>query len=329
MQKTHTEKSPWMQQVLKLPRNAIDTRKWDSCLNRSINETPVAYSRVLDQLSQGWEGIIIGDYEGIMPLPVTKRGGFKLIQMPQEVTTLGLFSENPGITGLFPEIFNHPCFSEFRFISYNGHPGTTENPEIPGTFNKKTYELNLNKPYEELYRAYSRSHRRSIKAFYESHLSINSEPFPAAYTTLLAEIGKKRPELMMPRNYRKKFATMTEEALKNTDSSTYSIRHNGRLIGASFFFKTKNRTIPYHMANEVGRKFKTSFALIDHFIKEHAETNTVLDFAGSVIPKVAEFNKRFGAEEVPYCTLYFNKLPLFLKTIKEANPLLLLKRMFQ
>lgn len=311
-----------------VPRHRVDAMKWDACIRHSKNESPLAYSWVLDLLSPGWEGLIIGDYAGVMPLPTSKRLGFRMLQMPPEVLTLGIFSNSPEIIQMFPFILYHPLFSKFRFISYNGSPFHGENPVLRGITTKYTFELYLNKSYSDLFQAYSRNHRRSIRAFFDRGFEIITDNNPGAFTSLVAELGKKRPELFMPAEYLSRFESMTAMALNKTPSTTSSVWFHGKLIGASFFLSGATRIIPFHAANEEGRVYKTSFALIDNFIKKNAGKEKILDFAGSVLPNVASFNRRFGAVATPYSSATINRLPLPVRMAKEANLLFRVKKYF-
>ncbi|MDK2840573.1 MAG: hypothetical protein PWQ17_78 [Anaerophaga sp.] len=312
-----------------MPRHSIEANRWDDCVSKSKNESPLACCKILDILTPGWYGVIIGDYIGVMPLPVVKQFGFLSVQMPQEVISLGIFSSDSRIVDLFPVIFDHPAFSGFKFINYNGSPTRSEISLIQGCRIKQTFELYLNNDYEKIYRNYSRTHRRNIKAFHNSGLSIDSTPFAGVFTSLIAEIGKNRSELYMPPQYRKRFENMTKYALENDMGETCSVRKNNQLIGGAFFLKGKKRVIPYHLATPEGRRFKTSFAIIDHFIKEHSGQDMVIDFAGSVLPNVATFNRRFGARPVPYCTVTINRLPQPLRMAKNKNLLFKLRYLFR
>ncbi len=311
-----------------LPRQAIDESKWDKCISLSGNESPLGYCKILDLLSPSWQGLIIGDYEGVMPIPVTKQLGSLNIQMPQEVISLGIFSSSNELADLFPRILNHDIFSHFKFINYNGSPSAGITCSLPGCLQKQTFELNLKKDYDSLFSQYSRSHRRNIRGFHNSGLVIDKSPFPEVFTLLIKQIGIKRPELYMSSTYQQKFNNMVRYALKNDMGKTFAVRKNNELIGGAFFLIGKKRIIPYHLANEKGRACNTSFALIDQIIKEYSGQDRTLDFAGSVLPNVADFNRRFGAKPVSYYSVTINRLPQPLKWAKEKNLLFKLKRWF-
>ncbi|MFW5889818.1 MAG: GNAT family N-acetyltransferase, partial [Marinilabiliaceae bacterium] len=254
-----------------LPRSAINAEKWDACVRNSLKETPLAYSWVLDHLNPGWEAIVFGDYEGVMPLPVAYRLGIKMIQMPPEVLTLGIFSNDEETIHQFPEILHNPIFSSFRFISYNGSPTNKDFPGKTKTVTKQTQVLNLNKSYNELCKEFSRSHRRNIRAFYDAGNKISEDSDPRLFLDLLAQKGAKRPEIFMPYKYREKFLMMAREATSRKKGTTYSVWKDGKPVAASFFLIGNSRVVPYHLANEEGQHLKASFALIDHFIRKYAE----------------------------------------------------------
>lgn len=307
-------------------RAQIDISQWDKCIANAVNETPLAYSWVLDILNPEWQGLIINNYEGVMPLPVHNLMGMPGIQMPIEVLTLGLYSGDQKLINLFPQILFHPVLKKFRFIQYNGSPSNSTPEKHFQCQIKQTFELSLAHTYDVLYRRYSRNHRRSIRYFEATRLEISNSDVPDNFTQLIREIGKQRPELFMPHAYQTKFEAMARSAIEREMGSTYSVYEGDRLIGTAFFLAGKKRIIPYHIANNAGRQNKTSFALIDHFIRKHAGSNKTIDFAGSVIPNVAAFNQRFGAVPVPYCSVKINHLPQPLKWVKEKNLLFRFKR---
>jgi hypothetical protein len=314
--------------VALLPRAKINTSRWDKCIENALNESPLAYSWVLDHLSPNWMGLILGNYDGIMPLPARKQFGLNFIQMPEGVLTLGLFSNKSEIISLFPGILNHSAFSKYHFINYNGAIETVPTSLHQGSKIKQTYELNLSDSYKNLYRHFSQSHKRNIKHFHSTNLKIDSNPGSFVYTSLLENLGKKRPELFMSHTSRIRIQEMTHQALNKNMGKTYSVWENDNLIGGAFFLIGNKRIIAFHLANARGRFHKTSFAIIDKFIQEHSEQEKTLDFAGSVIPNVATFNHRFGATPANYLAVTINKLPQPLKWAKEKNLLFNLKRLF-
>ncbi len=302
-----------------IPRNNIDITSWDRCVARAPNESPLAYSWVLDSLSPGWEGLIINNYEGVMPLPVSGNKNMKLLQMPHEVLTLGIFSGSAKIRALFPAVLYHRALNKFRFISYNGSPADTSVIVSPEVTIKQTFELNLNHPYNRLKQNFSRSHRRNIRAFDESRLEISVNLHPEGFTGLMAEAGVKRPELYIPGDYLARFDTMIAAALNKGKGIAYSVKIADEMVAAAFFLIGEKRCIAYHVANTRGKQMNVSFGLIDYFIKTHAQKELTIDFAGSVIPNVATFNRRFGAVPKNYPSVTINRLPFLWRMAKKMR----------
>jgi hypothetical protein len=302
-----------------IARQNIEPTRWDQCVANAPNESPLAYSWVLDHLSPQWNGLIFNDYEGVMPLPSTHHIGLNIIQMPYEVLTLGIFTKSDNLRLLFPYIFDHPLMANYRFISYNGSPSSSKITASAGITIKQTYRLDLNKPYTELVSQFSESHRRNIRKFYKTNLEILNNQHPEAFTKLTTEVAQTRPELYITPAYQKGFDAMVKEALFRKMGCEYSVEFDHQIIATAFFLKGTKKCIPFHLANTKGHSMKASFALIDHFIRTHAEEDIYIDFAGSIIPNVAEFNRRFGAFPQNYPSVTINRLPLLLRLAKKMR----------
>jgi hypothetical protein len=63
------------------------------------------------------------------------------------------------------------------------------------------------------------------------------------------------------------------------------------------------------------RKNGAMTAIIDAFIKDHAETNRILDFEGSNDQNLARFYAGFGSKECVYLQLEINRFPFFFRLI--------------
>jgi len=50
-----------------LDHSEIDMQKWESCVNNSLNVCIFAHCWYLDTLSFGWEALVLGDYDAVMP----------------------------------------------------------------------------------------------------------------------------------------------------------------------------------------------------------------------------------------------------------------------
>jgi hypothetical protein len=109
------------------------------------------------------------------------------------------------------------------------------------------------------------------------------------------------------------------EFLKNKEQAkTYAIVNStNKVLASAVFFFSHNRAYYIMVGNHPdGKTIGASHALIDAFIKDHAEQNLILDFEGSDIRNLAFFYSGFGATEEIYPALKINRLPFYVKWMK-------------
>lgn len=314
-----------------LSRKEINTSRWDKCIENSINESPLGYSWVLDYLAPDWHGIVIGNYEGVMPVKISSKLGLRLIQMPHDVHNLDLFSSLPHLAGMKHLVFKHPFFSNFRFISYNFLPDKILDPSDTLkdkllTF-RNTYELSLNSDYETIFAAFSKTHRKNVRRFLKQNLIIEKNSDPTVYKTLQQEKARKKPELYTPKSHNTNFSELVQTAINKNKGELYTATKCGQIAGACFFLFGYKRIIIYHITNALGRANYVTFGLINHFLQENSRQNKLIDFAGSDITNIASFNKGFGANHAIYPAYQKNDLPLLFKLGKKLHLSSKLKRL--
>ena len=69
--------------------------------------------------------------------------------------------------------------------------------------------------------------------------------------------------------------------------------------------------------NDIGKKTRAVFRIMDDYIQCNAGSKLILDFAGSNIPGVAYWNLGFGAITQNYYAVKINKLPIPIKWFKK------------
>jgi len=79
--------------------SAIDHSRWDRCISKSLNGNVYGLSWYLNITCPDWEGVIKGDYEAVMPVPVMPvllLPGWrkKLISQPPFTWQLGIYSNS-------------------------------------------------------------------------------------------------------------------------------------------------------------------------------------------------------------------------------------------
>mgnify|MGYP006875189819 CR=1 FL=1 len=71
----------------------IDKLKWDACIQKAKNSLLYVHSFYLDIVSSGWDALIAGDYEYVMPLTHRKKLGIAYLAQPAFTQQLGVFSK--------------------------------------------------------------------------------------------------------------------------------------------------------------------------------------------------------------------------------------------
>ena len=101
-----------------LKHSEIDKCKWDECIAKSNNGLIYSTSVYLDNMTTEWDGLVMGNYEAVMPLPFRKKYGIYYVYPPA-------FSQQMGITSvkeITPEIiktFLKNIPTKFRYVEMN------------------------------------------------------------------------------------------------------------------------------------------------------------------------------------------------------------------
>ena len=299
-----------------LQHQQIDYNKWDSCINHAINGIIYPYSFYLNQVSPGWEALIYGDYEAVMPLPVKKKWGVWYIIQPLFVQQLGVFSIQPVDENMI-EAFLVAVPRKFRYVNI---PLNTYNPlkskEKYTTRPSKTYELDLISPYDQIQRGYSGQTRRNLKKAKQERVFIvrNTDPMP------LIESFRKNRGKNISNLQESSYETLKHliySGIHRGDTQVYSAysKQNTFCAGVVFFTSHKKSILIFSGSTSEARTNGAMTAIIDTFIQDHAGLNLTLDFEGSNEENLARFYAGFGSKECVFLQLEMQHFPLMIKPL--------------
>ena len=102
-----------------------------------------------------------------------------------------------------------------------------------------------------------------------------------------------------------KLKKLVNKLQKNEKSITISILVNEKTIGSSFYIFSNQRIIQLCNAKDNNTKLNTNTFIVDFIIKKNLQSELVLDFEGSSLKGVNEFNTSFRAE-TKFFTVYKN-----------------------
>ncbi len=298
-----------------LPQEKIDKVKWDRRIDASSNGLIYAYSFYLDAMSKNWDALIFDDYSVVMPLTWNKKFGIYYLYQPFFAASLGVFGNNISSEIVKAFLDNIPAKFKYWDIYLN-----KENVFSIGgyeIYERRNYILTLKKDYEHLNADYSKSHVRNIKRARDWG-NVVQKNVPLAGVIELAKEQSKDFSPVTDKDF-ENFSSLFSVLAKKNNAVTYGVwSSQQQLVASCVYFFSHNRAYYMLVGNHPnGRTSGASHLMIDHFIKEHAGENLVLDFEGSDIKNLAWFYSSFGANEEKYAGIKMNRLPPLVKLFKQ------------
>lgn len=296
----------------------IDRKAWDDCMDRSSNKLIYGNSLYLDYMAPGWQGLVLNQYEAVMPLTARRKWGIPYLYRPAFFQQGGIYSP----TLISKEMVAHfikaaMCHFPFAEISMNY---ANEIPEMNGLHSERreNFIIPLDKSAAELTDDFSESFKKnsSRAKILGLHYS-ETEDAEMAVRLYKSLYGRRLPSVKS-RDY-DHFLKLTAQLKKNggliirkvTDSS-------GRLLAAALLLQEAGRM--YNLMSSVtreGRQAEANYFLFENLITEFAGSGWILDLEGSDIPGVADFYRRMSPRSQPYFFIRFNRLPGILRIFKK------------
>ena len=291
----------------------IDKQKWDHCIQTAANGLIYAYSWYLDKMADHWDGIVLGDYEMVMPLPWRRKMGIFYLYQPAFVAQLGLFGND-----LSEHLLEQFFAAIPRKFKYWDMPLNMDNKyDIKGFHlnERANFILALDKPYSELYKAFRENNKRNIKRA-QGYGCVVKKGIDVNEIIALANDQPQQGQTIQ-QDYAH-FLTIYDQLLQEEKSRSYGVfSSQGQLLASCALLYSDKRWYYLLVGNHPnGRTLGASHLLIDAIIKDLAGKNLILDFEGSDIRNLAFFYSGFGSRQENYTTVRLNRLPWYLKWAK-------------
>jgi hypothetical protein len=266
-----------------------------------------ALSWYLDVVSPGWEALVLGNYEAVMPLTFKVKYGVSYIFTPPFVQQLGILS----VKKIDEEVFIKAIPTKFKYIDVNLNEGN-KTEGVPNT----NILLNLNNSYENLHAAFTDNTKRNIKKAEKAGLAIKELSNATEVINLFKankgkEVGFGRAEYDL-------LNTLVKTAKQHNACSVWGVVNpNKEIVAGAVFLSAVGRHIFLFSGNNAdARQAGAMHFLLAEFIKKHAGTTTLLDFEGSNNANLARFYLSFGGYKTQYPKLKLNRLPFPLNKLK-------------
>jgi hypothetical protein len=279
-----------------LKRNQVDTKLYDTCIQKSINSRIYAYSWYLDCVADNWDALVLGNYEAVMPLPWRRKHRLKYIYPPAWTQQLGVFS-NKIISQNLLDKFINAIPKKFVKITVQFN---SENISNSFKMEKRiNYILPLNISTNELISKFNNNRKRDLNKATLTSLKIEKE---INFNVFLKFYLSEDKNYVLTLN---QIETLNK-LLKSENKSIYiwGIKINEKLIASLVWLKDKNRiTYLLPIANSEAKKMGLPTLLVTELIRQFSNSDMVLDFEGSMIKGVASFYTSFGAYKEEYYSL--------------------------
>lgn len=294
-----------------LKHNQIEKSKWDSVIENSQNGLVYALSWFLDIVSPGWDALILGDYEMIMPLPTKAIINQKIFFQPIFAHQLGIFSKNI-ITSELTSKFIKKVIKYFKFVDIKLNNNNLAIEQIP-FYKRKTQTLDLSKSYTEISAQYNRSLKSNLAKSKRTDFVFTECKDPDILLEAMRIMYERKNVDGVKKSDYQNLKRIIEYSICSGIGAIYSAYVGEQICSAMFVLIWRNRAYTFYGTTLLGREKRSMVALMDYYIKENAGKNLTLDFCGSNIPGVAEWNFGFGAQNHDYYGVKANHLPFWLK----------------
>lgn len=290
---------------------SIDRAKWDTCIERASNGLIYGFSWYLDKMATNWDGLILGDYEAVMPLPWRKKWGVHYVYQPFLTAQLGVFGQR--IDGDLVQAFLKAVPGRFKLLEFPLNQGNVFPIEGFGIYPRANYVLSLNRSFNELQAGYRENARRNVR----KAAQYGCRPVKDLDVESVVQLAQlQNPE--MRQTDADHFIEVVNRLHRQGRAVNYGIESaRGELLASAVFLFSHGRAYYLLVGNHPnGRTLGASHALIDQFIRDHAEHELLLDFEGSDLRNIAFFYSSFGAVEERYLAVKHERLPLHIRVAR-------------
>jgi hypothetical protein len=277
-------------------REDVNEDRWNELINKSQYFRHYYLTYFLDAATHGWSAIICDDYEWVWPLP-TKRFPVKQIIQPLLAQQLGPFP--PDKVG--KEDVSNICGKlslDYWRLNFKLHDKVKI--DLP-SISHINIELQLNKPYEELSKAYNRNVQSNLKKARHTYLKISESSDYVNDLVDMFKSGKGKGIRELDHAFYETVKAIYEAFESRKQAQTWIARLDGQIVAGAMVFHSNDRLLLFFTASsQKSRSCGAMHAIIDAIIEHWAEKAQIFDFEGSDDPNLAFFYKSFGGVEEIY-----------------------------
>jgi hypothetical protein len=275
-----------------LHNSKIDTLKWNALLDAETTDAVFGYTWYLNAVDANWHAVIINDYETVCVVCVGKILNIQSLENPVFTPQLGIYGNknySKAITNYLNKQFKFIRYTSAQYLEFNKR-------QTVATRVKQVLAMNGN--YDALQESYSNNHKRNIKKALATITLEDSDDVPAFIATIKHNL---KYEVFTDNNL-KALQSLINTALARNEGFIVNAYTTDYQLAATACFITQGNEVLFlkGVAMPIGRNLGAMHLVVDSVISNYTDTHQLLDFGGSNTLTLAQFNKGFGAHDVPY-----------------------------
>ena len=298
-------------QINIIPSNRINKENWNDCIERSANNLIYAHTYYLDQLADNWNGIVVNDYECVMPVPWRKKLGIRYCYDVPFIQQLGYFNT----VAIDHTILVDAFFSFIKYGHYNFNYNNHAIADLPGVKTATNFIIHLTDK-ESIPNNFTIGFKQSLQNASENDLSYavaTSLEAIEMYKYLYGHTLKNIHDY----DYKKLTALTKILSPQNKCVARKITGNNGQTLSIVLLLKEGRRLYNIiNATNSEGRKTEANYFLYAQLLNEFAGKGLLFDLEGSELPGVKNFYKKLGSIDQPYYRMKINNLPFPVKLMK-------------
>lgn len=276
---------------------AIEQLKWDNCVLNNDNGLIYAQYDYLNKICDHWHGIIVGDYEAVMPLPWRRKYGFRYYYIPPFIQQLGIIGNAETINEkILTRMIRQFAWYGDLHLNFNNHRLAS----ILKTRNKTNFIITLKNGYDAIYASYSHDLKQILQKKNHFLIYVKDRDFIPVIKSYREMYAARMPHVS--KDDFSRFEMLCRQLHTRNDCIVRSVRNCNGIILSSVLLLKDNKRI-YQLLNTTspdGRLQHSNQLLIDQVLREFAGQDLFFDFEGSELEGIKTFYKKFGGHIQPY-----------------------------
>lgn len=288
-----------------LPRQRIHTERWNQCVAEANHSNIFMYSWALDALCTYWDGLIINDYEAVLPLPWRQKWGIKyLYQVPfmPRLSVMGANWQPTDSPAVLQAMQQHFSFIHTDIDNLVCAPWATRS--------RTNLYLPLSHTYATLEARFTEACRKNIRKATARGCQLapanRVEDIILMYDNAYGGLQNMHTQ----RNYQSAIA-FAHTALQHQKASMWQVEQQltHEPLYTAILLHDKHRIYYWLGAPTAqGRQCRATYFFISQIIQQYSQSQHCFDFEGSDIPSVAHFYQQFAPLTETYHQVKWHRL---------------------